>query len=148
MDWLAPATPESDLRNPMNKPHTFPIRIYYEDTDAGGIVYHANYLKFAERARTELLRNLGYDHHKVMAEYNLILVVRHIEIDYLAPSRLDDLLEVRTEGTSIGNTSIGLKQSVYRGDKLLADLKVTVVAITPDGKALRLPPHLRQIFEG
>jgi acyl-CoA thioester hydrolase len=128
------------------KPFNFPIRIYYEDTDAGGIVYHANYLKFAERARTELLRHLGYDHKKVMDEYGLILVVRHIEIDYTAPARLDDLLEVRTESTSIGNTSIGLKQNIYRGDKLLADLKVTVVAISKDGKAMRLPPHLRQIF--
>jgi acyl-CoA thioester hydrolase len=130
----------------MTKPFTFPIRVYYEDTDAGGIVYHSNYLKFAERARTELLRHLGYDHKKVMDEYGLILVVRHIEIDYLSPSRLDDLLEVRTESTSIGNTSIGLKQTVYRDDRLLADLKVTVVAISKDGKATRLPPHLRQIF--
>jgi len=126
--------------------YTFPIRIYYEDTDAGGIVYHANYLKFAERGRTELLRTLGYDHKKVLAEHNLILVVRHIEIEYRAPARLDDLLEVRTEALSIGNTSIGLKQAVYREDKLLADLKVTVVAINPQGKALRLPPQLRQIF--
>jgi acyl-CoA thioester hydrolase len=132
----------------MTKLFTFPIRIYYEDTDAGGIVYHANYLKFAERARTELLRHLGYDHKKVRDEYDLILVVRHIEIDYLAPSRLDDLLEVRTESSSIGNTSIGLKQSIYRGDKLLADLKVTVVAVSKEGKAMRLPPHLRQIFSG
>ena len=128
------------------KPFTFPIRIYYEDTDAGGIVYHANYLKFAERARTELLRHLGYDHKKVMDEYGLILVVRHVEIDFRASAKLDDLLEVRTESSSIGNTSIGLKQEVYRGDKLLADLKVTVVAISKEGKAMRLPPHLRQIF--
>src|SRR5271154_3855573 len=94
---------------------TFPIRIYYEDTDAGGIVYHANYLKFAERARTELLRSLGHDHHQVLKEHGLILVVRHIEIDYQAPSRLDDLLEVRTEAVSVGNTSVGLNQAVYRG---------------------------------
>jgi acyl-CoA thioester hydrolase len=93
-----------------------------------------------------MLRELGYDHGQVLAEHKLILVVRHVEIDYLAPARLGDLLEVRTETMSIGNTSIGLKQAVYKGDKLLADLKVTVVAISPEGKALRLPPHLRQIF--
>jgi len=126
--------------------HTLSIRIYYEDTDAGGIVYHANYLKFAERGRTEYLRSLGYDHQQVMAEYKLILVVRHIEIDYRAPARLDDLLEVRTETIACGNTSIGMKQQVYKGEKLLAELKVTVVAVTPEGKAVRLPPHLRQIF--
>ncbi|MGE3623175.1 MAG: tol-pal system-associated acyl-CoA thioesterase [Bdellovibrionales bacterium] len=130
----------------MFKPHIHPIRIYYEDTDAGGIVYHANYLKFAERARTELLRFLGYDHQRVKQEFNLILVVRHVEIEYYAPARLDDALEVRTQPTKIGNTSIGLKQSIYKDEKLLADIKVTVVAISPEGKALRLPPHLRQIF--
>lgn len=130
----------------MPEPYIFPIRIYYEDTDAGGIVYHANYLKFAERGRTEYLRSLGYDHRRMLAEDNLILVVRHIEIDYRAPARLDDLLEVRTETASWGNTSIVLKQTIHRADKLLAELKVTVVAITPEGKAVRIPPHLRQIF--
>jgi acyl-CoA thioester hydrolase len=131
-----------------NKIFIWPIRIYYEDTDDGGIVYHANYLKFAERGRTEWLRALGYDHKRILAEDNLILVVRHVEIDYRAPAKLDDLLEVRTETAEWGNTSITLKQSVHRNDKLLAELKVTIVAITPDGKAVRIPPHLRQIFGG
>ena len=126
----------------------WPIRIYYEDTDAGGIVYHANYLKFAERARTEWLRALGHDHQKVLAEHGIILVVRHMEIDFKASARLDDMLEVRTETTSFGNTSIGLKQCVYRDEKLLAELKVTIVAVTKEGKAIRLPPQLRQIFGG
>lgn len=130
----------------MSKGFAFPVRVYYEDTDAGGIVYHANYLKFAERGRTEYLRLLGYDHQKVRTEHNLILVVRHAEIDYHAPARLDDLLEVCTEVDNIGNTSIDLKQGVFRADRLLAALKITVVAITPDGKPLRLPPQLRQIF--
>jgi acyl-CoA thioester hydrolase len=128
--------------------HRFPIRIYYEDTDAGGIVYHANYLKFAERARTEYLRSKGYDHRRILAEDKFILVVRHEEIDYQAPAKLDDLLEVRTETLEWGNTSITLKQSVYRNDKLLAELKVTIVAVSPEGKAVRIPPHLRQIFSG
>ncbi len=127
---------------------TWPARVYYEDTDAGGIVYHANYLKFAERARTEWLRAMGYDHRRVLAEHNLILVVRHAEIDFRAPARLDDLLEVKSELNAIGNTSLDLKQAVYCGDKLLAELKIIVVAITPEGKPLRLPPHLRQIFGG
>lgn len=129
-------------------PHSLPIRIYYEDTDAGGIVYHANYLKFAERGRTELLRTLGYDHQQVLAEHRLILVVRHIEIDYLAPARLDELLEVRTESAGCGNTSVNLKQAIYRGDKPLAEMKVVIVAVTPEGRAARLPPQLRQIFGG
>ena len=130
----------------MNKIFRFPVRVYYEDTDAGGIVYHANYLKFAERARTEYLRALGFNHQKVLAEHHLVLVVRYAEIDYRAPSRLDDLLEVRTELLEMGNTSFDLRQEVCLGDKLLAALKITIVAVTPEGKALRLPPQLRQIF--
>jgi len=130
----------------MTNVFVFPIRVYYEDTDAGGIVYHANYLKFAERGRTEYLRTLGYDHQKVKAEHNLILVVRHAAIDFRAPARLDDRLEVRTELEQIGNTSIDLKQDVYRDKTLLAGLKITIVAVTADGRAQRLPPQLRQIF--
>jgi acyl-CoA thioester hydrolase len=132
----------------MNKSFRFPIRVYYEDTDAGGIVYHANYLKFAERGRTEWLRATGHDHQKVLADHKLILVVRHAEIDYRAPARLDDLLDVRTEILAFGNTSFDLKQEIVRGDKLLAELKITIVAVTKEGKPLRLPPQLRQIFEG
>jgi len=124
----------------------FPIRIYYEDTDAGGIVYHANYLRFAERARTEWLRALGYEHDQVLAAHSLLLVVRHIEIDYKAPARLGDLLEIRSTTEGCGNTSIPIDQDVYRGGKLLASLKVVVVGITPDGRPMRLPPQLRQIF--
>src|SRR6185503_16999891 len=124
--------------------YNWPVRIYYEDTDAGGIVYHANYLKFAERGRTESLRTLGYDHQKIMEEYKLILVVRHVEMDFRAPARLDDLLEVRTEVAECGNTSIGMKQGIWRDNHLLAELKVTIVAVTSEGKAIRLPPQLRQ----
>jgi acyl-CoA thioester hydrolase len=137
-----PLTPNE----PEPKPFIWPVRIYYEDTDAGGIVYHANYLKFAERGRTEYLRARGYNHTEVLAEHKIILVVRHIEIDYRAPSRLDDQLEVRTTLMTLGNTSLMLDQAIYRGETLLADLKVTVVAISPNGKAMRLPPQLRQIF--
>jgi acyl-CoA thioester hydrolase len=128
--------------------HLHPVRVYYEDTDAGGIVYHANYLKFAERGRTELLRTLGFDHRQVLDEFKLILVVRHIAIDYSGPARLDDLLEVRTDAAGCGNTSITLKQAIYRADRLLAALDVIIVAISPEGKAQRIPPQLRQIFGG
>ncbi len=133
----------------MKKPpveHHLSCRVYYEDTDAGGIVYHANYLKFAERGRTEYLRAVGYDHHKVSADFGLLLVVKHIEIDYRAPARLDDVLEVATEVLEIGNTSMVMRQSISRKKAVLAELKVVIVAITPAGKAMRWPPQLRQIF--
>lgn len=123
-----------------------PIRVYYEDTDAGGIVYHANYMKFAERARTEMLRLGGHDHRQLLAEYGLIFVVRYAEVDYRAPARLDDLLEIRTETIACGNTSFTLRQAVSLGDKIIAELKSVIVAINPAGRPIRLPPQLRQIF--
>jgi acyl-CoA thioester hydrolase len=127
-------------------PHHIQARVYYEDTDAGGIVYHANYLKFAERGRTEFLRALGYDHHQVQEEHNLMLVVRHAEIDYRASGKLDDMLDISTEVVEFGNTSLTMRQIVKRGETVLADMKVVVVAVSGIGKAARIPPQLRQIF--
>ena len=127
-------------------PHRLPTRIYYEDTDAGGIVYHSNYLKFAERGRTEFLRTLGYDHHQVMADHGIQMVVRHAEIDYRASARLDDMLTITTEVIEFGNSSITMRQIAYLGEKVLADMKIVLVAVSAIGKAARIPPQLRQIF--
>jgi acyl-CoA thioester hydrolase len=125
-------------------------RVYYEDTDAGGVVYHANMIKFAERGRTEWLRESGYDAGRLLAELGIILVVRHVDIEYLAPGRLDDLLVVESKIAAVGNTSLAFNQTIFRenekGTKTLAELKVTVVAIKPSGQAVRIPPQLRQIF--
>jgi len=126
--------------------HTFPIRVYYEDSDADGIVYHANYLKFAERARTELLREQGFEHYETLREHNLVLVVYHIEVFFKVPARLGDLLEVRTETVSCNNTAIILTQTIGLGDKAVAEVKSTIVGMSPDGKPMRLSPQLRQIF--
>ena len=123
-------------------------RVYYEDTDAGGIVYHANYLKFAERGRTEYLRKSGWDHQRLAAELKILLIVRHIEIDYRASAKLDDLLSVETSILDCGNTSLTLEQIVAKGGVILARLKVVVVAVAENGRPVRLPPQLRQIFGG
>ena len=90
--------------------HVYPVRVYYEDTDAGGVVYHSNYLRFAERARTELLREAGIDHVTLMTENGLMFAVRRCEAEYVKPARLDDALEVRTRcfeatGASFGSNS-------------------------------------------
>jgi acyl-CoA thioester hydrolase len=135
-------------KSPDTKPakHVLTCRVYYEDTDAGGLVYHANHLRFAERGRTEMLRSVGYDHHRVSAEFGLLLVVKNIEIDYKAPARLDDMLDIATEALTVGNTSLVMKQVISCQNRVLAELKVVVVAITPEGKPMRWPPQLRQIF--
>ena len=131
----------------MPRPFVFPIRIYYEDTDAAGIVYHANYIKFAERARTEWLRALGYDHHLVLKEFGLVFMIKHIEINYRAPARLDDALEVQTNMEAFGNSSFTMQQNIIKDGTTLADLKVTIVAVNAQGRPERVPPQLRQIFE-
>jgi acyl-CoA thioester hydrolase len=127
-------------------PHILKVRVYYEDTDAHGIVYHANYVKFSERGRTEYLRALGHDHNEIKTKYDLMLVIRHMEIDYHAPAKLDDLIEIRTSVISFGRTSINMKQDFYRGEKLLTEIKVVVVGINSKGKPIALPEELRQGF--
>ncbi len=126
----------------------FPIRVYYEDTDAHGIVYHGSFVRFAERGRTEYLRAVGFDHHEIKEKYNLLLVIRHLEIDYLAPGKLDDLLELHTSVESQGRTSIVMEQVFMRGEKTIAKIKVTVVGVTPEGKPLVLPEELKKGFGG
>ena len=132
----------------MTQTHKIQARVYYEDTDAGGIVYHANHLKFAERGRTEMLRSLGYDHQHVIRDFKIILIVRHIEIDYRATAKLDDMLEIHTSVIIVGNTSTTMKQTITRDDKDIAILKVTVVAVSPEGKPVRMPAELRHVFGG
>jgi acyl-CoA thioester hydrolase len=96
--------------------HRYSLRVYYDDTDAGGVVYHANYLRMAERARTEALRAAGVAHAELTSQHGLIFVVRRINLDYIAPARLDDLLVVVTESVALGSASVELRQSIFRED--------------------------------
>ena len=123
--------------------HRFPVRVYYEDTDAAGIVYYANYLKFAERARSEWLREIGGDEAKAMKASGLLFVVRRCEIDYLQPARLDDLLEVVTRVTGCAGATLDLEQTVRRSDVDLVVMKVTLACLNSAGRPARLPAALR-----
>ena len=126
--------------------HRQSIRVYFEDTDAAGIVYYANYLKFAERARTDMLRDYGISHADMMKRDGLVLVVRRCEVDYLKPAKLDDLLTIETETVKLGGASVDLRQRVLRGNEILADLKVLVVCIGPDGRPARIPDYVRGVL--
>lgn len=128
--------------------HRHPVRVYYEDTDAGGIVYHANYLKFAERARSEWVRALGLDQKRLREELGLIIVVRRMEVDFLRPALYDDLLEVTTTLRGLGGARIELDQAVLRGDEKLFAAVVTLVCVGTDGRAARLPEDLRTLLSG
>ncbi len=121
----------------------YPVRVYYEDTDAAGMVYYANYLKFAERARTEMLRRLGVEQERLRAETGLAFVVRRCAIDYLLPARLDDDLVVTIRLAGLGGATLDLVQEVRRGDAPLVRLDILIAAIGQDGRPRRLPPALR-----
>ena len=128
--------------------HKLPIRIYYEDTDAGGVVYHSNFIKFAERGRTELLRFLGFENTSLRESQGILFVVRHINADYLRPAVLDDLLELQTFVTQLKNTSLVMKQSIFRNSETVFTANVTVVSIDAGTmKPVRIPEELRSKFE-
>ncbi|WP_127901543.1 tol-pal system-associated acyl-CoA thioesterase [Solirhodobacter olei] len=127
--------------------HRFALRVYYEDTDLAGIVYYANYLKFIERARSELVREMGVDQRVLKAEAGIVFAVRHLEADYLSPARFDDQLEVETRVAGVTGARILLDQAVLRGGERLFAARVTLVAVGPEGAA-RIPAELRQRMAG
>lgn len=119
---------------------TLSVRVYYEDTDAGGIVYYANYLKFMERARTEWLRHLGIESEKMMREQGVCFVVAKVEIAYKRPARLDDVLTVEATVESQTATRLRLRQNVTRGEDTIVEASVEIAMITLEtGKATRIP---------
>lgn len=124
--------------------HRLPLRVYYEDTDFSGFVYHASYLRFMERGRTELLRGLAGDQSELHAEgAGLVFVVRKMNLDYLKPARMDDLIEVHTRSSELRGASMHLAQEVRRGEEVLVRAEV-VVACVRNGRAIRLPDSLRR----
>lgn len=128
--------------------HKYPVRIYYEDTDAGGIVYHANYLRYAERARTEMLRDLGYVHSELLKERGIGFVVRHIEIDYQRPAVLDDLLTVCSQITRVGGASFDIEQTIKKSDDIICVLKLILVCMNVNNfTATRVPKEIKTLFE-
>lgn len=127
-------------------PHRYAFRIYYEDTDAGGVVYHANYLRYCERARTEALRDAGLPHAEMTSLYGMMFMVRRINLDYLAPAVLDDRLELLTWTQRVGAASVGLRQCVRRPesarDLVRVDIELVCVGLA-DQRPRRMPPRWR-----
>jgi acyl-CoA thioester hydrolase len=123
----------------------FPVRVYYEDTDFSGVVYHANYLKFMERGRSEFLRMAGVRHRGLLtAEEPLVWVVRRMDVEFLRPARVDDALLVRTRVRGLGGARMMLEQSVERGAETLIKAAVEVCVVTLDGKPRRMPDAVRE----
>ena len=127
--------------------HKVDYRVYYEDTDAGGVVYYARYLHFAERGRTELLRDLGYENQKLHDEQGLVFVVRNVDIHFIKPARLDDMLSVHTSISEIKNSSFVMNQHIMRGDVFITDINVLLVCVeVKDFKPVRMPAVIKEAF--
>ncbi|MEM7399878.1 MAG: YbgC/FadM family acyl-CoA thioesterase [Pseudomonadota bacterium] len=130
--------------------HVLPVRVYFEDTDFTGLVYHANFLKFCERGRSDFIRHLGIDHRSLENPEQgepAVFVVRRVEVDYLRPASIDQVLEVVTWCAEIGGATLTLAQEVRRDDVALARLKVMVVLVSKAGKPQRLGRIVRQALE-
>src|SRR5579859_129406 len=126
--------------------HRYAVRVYYEDTDAGGVAYHASYLRFAERARTEALRDAGIAHAELLRQFSVMFMVRRIEVDYLRPAHLDDSLTIVTEPLAVGGASVLLRQDVQGPVGSCAVLAVRLACVRPDGRPGRLPPRWRSVL--
>ncbi|MGR3565215.1 MAG: tol-pal system-associated acyl-CoA thioesterase [Heliomarina sp.] len=125
--------------------HQFPVQVYYEDTDMGGVVYHANYLKFIERARSDYVRQLGNDQN-AMREAGIVWVVRRITAEYIAAARFEDQLVIETEVTSVSGARLSMGQRVLRGDKVIFTAEVEAVCMNAKGRPVRLPAEIRALL--
>lgn len=131
-------------------PHQWPVRVYYEDTDAGGVVFYARYLHFTERARTEWLRALGFEHGALLEKFGLNIVVREIAAIYYSPAKLDDALTISTQALELEGVELTLEQNIYKigqkNDQPLVASRVILVCINAQGKPVRWPKALTKAF--
>tara|TARA_B100000767_G_scaffold248619_1_gene249654 strand:+ start:201 stop:623 length:423 start_codon:yes stop_codon:yes gene_type:complete len=131
----------------MHKNFFHNLKVYYEDTDAGGVVYYANYLKFLERARTEALASLGFSNKKIKNEFAASIIVKSCNIDYKKSANLEDELSIRSFVKSITKTSFTMNQFISRGDDLIVEAKIHLVFINQKGKPTKIPENLFQDFK-
>jgi acyl-CoA thioester hydrolase len=142
----APAAPPTSGRIEGGR-HILPLRVYYEDTDAAGIVYYANWLRFLERGRTEMLRLLGQEHSALRAERDINWVVRRCAIDYLRPARLDDAIEIVTICGELRGASLEMRQEARCAGEALVRAELVVACMSPAGRPVRLPSEIRQALQ-
>tara|TARA_B100001057_G_scaffold429216_1_gene455188 strand:+ start:1150 stop:1548 length:399 start_codon:yes stop_codon:yes gene_type:complete len=122
----------------------YKVKVFYEDTDAGGVVYYANYLKFFERARTEAIAEIGLSNKKLLDEFGVLIIVKSCNIDYKKPAKLEDQLEIKSIISSISNSSFKMTQKVFRDDDLLTSSEIHLVIVDKKGKPSRIPDELRK----
>jgi len=128
----------------MSKDFKHEIKIYYEDTDAGGVVYYSNYLKFLERARTEMLESIGLSNKKLLEEHNTLIIVKLCNIEYIAPARLEDKIQIYSSIETLNKASFDVIQNIKKNDNLIVKAKVKLVTVNKDGKPIKIPSILEK----
>ena len=123
------------------------IKVYYEDTDSGGVVYYANYLKFLERARTEALFSIGYSNKKIRKKFNSLIIVKSCNIDYKKPANLEDELKIRSFVKSITKTSFFMNQIISRDEEIIVEAQIHLVFINENGKPVKIPDEIYSQFK-
>ena len=123
------------------------IKVYYEDTDSGGVVYYANYLKFLERARTEALFSIGYSNKKIKEKFNSLIIVKSCNIDYKKPANLEDELKIRSFVKSITKTSFFMNQIISRDEEIIVEAQIHLVFVNENGKPIKIPDEIYSQFK-
>ena len=131
----------------MAKKFIFRVKVYYEDTDAGGVVYYANYLKFLERARSEVIYTLGYTNSSLLESYGVLLIVKSCYIEYKKPAKFEDKLDIISEVDSFTKTSFIMRQNILRNEELISIAEIHLVSVDKNGKPSKVPDELKQKLE-
>tara|TARA_Y100000590_G_scaffold423360_1_gene529173 strand:+ start:97 stop:495 length:399 start_codon:yes stop_codon:yes gene_type:complete len=131
----------------MAKKFKFSLKVYYEDTDAGGVVYYANYLKFLERARSEVIYSLGYTNSGLLESHGIFLIVKSCNIEYKKPAKFEDKLDIVSEVSSFTKTSFIMKQNILKNNELISIADIHLVSVDKNGKPFKLPDELKQKLE-
>tara|TARA_B100001029_G_C14608840_1_gene207923 strand:- start:5 stop:406 length:402 start_codon:yes stop_codon:yes gene_type:complete len=120
------------------------IKIYYEDTDVGGIVYYSNYLKFLERARTEMIESIGLSNKKLLEEYKTLIIVKSCNIEYFNPAKLEDKIQIYSSIETLNNASFVVNQNIKKDDNLIVKAKLKLVTVSQEGKPIKIPSVLKK----
>ncbi len=131
----------------MAKKFDLTVKVYYEDTDSGGVVYYANYLKFLERARSEALYTLGFTNSGLLEKHNILLIVKSCNIEYKKPAKFEDKINIISEVISFTKTSFTMKQCILRNNELITEANVHIVIVDKNGKPSKIPEELKQKLE-
>ena len=131
----------------MAKKFNFTVKVYYEDTDVGGVVYYANYLKFLERARSEAIYSLGYTNSDLLNKHKVLLIVKSCNIEYKKPAKFEDILDVTSEIASFTKTSFLMKQNILRNNELISEAVIHLVSVDKNGKPSKIPDELKHKLE-